>query len=274
MISRRHSMEPEIKISSLGSSLFSSNRNNTFLLQQPRQRGVFESSSLRRSCARFNPLRVNRTRQLLPIMTKPWEQFREVIIAEYRDNKKPLHEVQRLMGERYGFKASIRAYRSRFDKWGIQKYSRRRRGNSMGEDGEGDDSQYLSPHQSPRLDDNRHQTSSPAMTSGGLYHPGTVATGSNEYGGSFISSEPVQHRQYSHMMPFHSSVETNTHLSPVTYSTYPHHQAIGYSFDQMSAYNHRTGNTPASAQASQNPQNFQETSAHLEYGYSFSYPRC
>lgn len=39
-------------------------------------------------------------------MTKQWEKYREVIIAEYKGQNKPLHEVQRIMRERYGFKAS------------------------------------------------------------------------------------------------------------------------------------------------------------------------
>ncbi|KAL2161981.1 hypothetical protein VTH06DRAFT_7766 [Thermothelomyces fergusii] len=60
-------------------------------------------------------------------MTKQWDKYREVIIAEYRDQNKPLHEVRRFMMEKHGFRASTRAYRSRFDRWGIHKYSRRRR---------------------------------------------------------------------------------------------------------------------------------------------------
>ncbi|KAK0742292.1 Clr5 domain-containing protein [Apiosordaria backusii] len=207
-------------------------------------------------------------------MTKAWEQYREVIIAEYRDNKKPLHEVQRLMKERYRFIASTRAYRSRFDKWGIQKYSRRNRGNSMGEDAEADEDRYLSPHQSPEADDNRYQASSPAMTPGDLFHPGTSATAqSNQYGGPFVRSEPpVQYHQYN-MMPVHSGAETNTHLSPIPYNTYSHHQSIVYSPDQMSPYHHRGSNVLASAPASPNHQSFQETPANMGYGYSYEYVR-
>lgn len=39
-------------------------------------------------------------------MTKPWDKYREIIIAEYKEQNRPLHEVQRIMKERYGFKAS------------------------------------------------------------------------------------------------------------------------------------------------------------------------
>ncbi|KAK3303509.1 Clr5 domain-containing protein [Chaetomium strumarium] len=89
-------------------------------------------------------------------MTKQWDKYREIIIAEYKDHNKPLREVQRVMLEKYGFRASFpivtwfffpsapfptpfpgiqkdllnqktRAYRSRFDRWGVHKYSRRRR---------------------------------------------------------------------------------------------------------------------------------------------------
>jgi hypothetical protein len=39
-------------------------------------------------------------------MTKPWDKYREIIVAEYKEQNRPLHEVQRIMRERYGFKAS------------------------------------------------------------------------------------------------------------------------------------------------------------------------
>jgi hypothetical protein len=39
-------------------------------------------------------------------MTKQWEKYRDIIIAEYKSQNKPLHEVQRVMKERYGFRAS------------------------------------------------------------------------------------------------------------------------------------------------------------------------
>jgi hypothetical protein len=39
-------------------------------------------------------------------MTKQWEKYREIIIAEYKGQNKPLHEVQRVMKQRYGFRAS------------------------------------------------------------------------------------------------------------------------------------------------------------------------
>lgn len=39
-------------------------------------------------------------------MTKQWDKYREIIIAEYKENNKPLHEVQRFMQERFGFRAS------------------------------------------------------------------------------------------------------------------------------------------------------------------------
>ncbi|KAK4111402.1 hypothetical protein N656DRAFT_160538 [Canariomyces notabilis] len=64
-------------------------------------------------------------------MTKQWERYREIIIAEYKGQNKPLHAVQRIMKEKYGFKASTRAYRSRLDRWEVHKYARRKRIRSM-----------------------------------------------------------------------------------------------------------------------------------------------
>ncbi|KAL0469920.1 Clr5 domain-containing protein [Neurospora intermedia] len=64
-------------------------------------------------------------------MTKQWEDHRHIIIREYKDNNKPLHEVKKFMEERYRFRASIRAYRSRFDRWRVRKYTSRKRRDSF-----------------------------------------------------------------------------------------------------------------------------------------------
>lgn len=40
-------------------------------------------------------------------MTKSWEEHKETIITQYKENNKPLHEVQRFMEDRHGFKASF-----------------------------------------------------------------------------------------------------------------------------------------------------------------------
>ncbi|KAM7191599.1 Clr5 domain containing protein [Rhypophila sp. PSN 637] len=64
-------------------------------------------------------------------MTKQWNEYREVIIGQYKHQNRPLHEVQRIMEEKYKFKASTRAYRSRFDRWKVYKYSCRKRRDSI-----------------------------------------------------------------------------------------------------------------------------------------------
>ncbi|KAK4128491.1 hypothetical protein N657DRAFT_638969 [Parathielavia appendiculata] len=45
-------------------------------------------------------------------MTKQWDKYREIIIAEYKDQNKPLHEVQRSMVQKYGFRASYVSFPS------------------------------------------------------------------------------------------------------------------------------------------------------------------
>ncbi|KAK4043146.1 hypothetical protein C8A01DRAFT_43928 [Parachaetomium inaequale] len=114
-------------------------------------------------------------------MTKQWDKYREIIIAEYKDQNKPLHEVQRFMMQRYGFRASTRAYRSRFDRWGVHKYSRRRRVRSMSLSrresvSEGD--MRPSPRQSPDMDEGSPQAATPVVaTPNELFTPGIcVAT--------------------------------------------------------------------------------------------------
>jgi hypothetical protein len=56
------------------------------------------------------------------------------------------------MEEKYRFKASTRAYRSRLDKWGVYKYSCRKRNGSSGANDDGspdDDTPGLSPPRTP-----------------------------------------------------------------------------------------------------------------------------
>ncbi|KAB5566877.1 Clr5 domain-containing protein [Coniochaeta sp. 2T2.1] len=98
-------------------------------------------------------------------MTKKWDEHRATIISLYKEQHKPLREVQRLMKEQYGFDASVRAYRSRFDRWGVHKYNCRRRGSGSNGSDEGS-----SP---PTTDESYHDatteerqasSSSPAVT--------------------------------------------------------------------------------------------------------------
>ncbi|TLD28684.1 hypothetical protein PspLS_03202 [Pyricularia sp. CBS 133598] len=60
-------------------------------------------------------------------MTKKWARHQQRIISLYLDDNKPLHEVQSIMKEQQNFTASTRAYRHRFMKWGLSKYSPQRR---------------------------------------------------------------------------------------------------------------------------------------------------
>ncbi|KAK0629144.1 Clr5 domain-containing protein [Bombardia bombarda] len=91
-------------------------------------------------------------------MTKSWEDHRETIVGEYKEQNKPLHEVKKIMEEKYSFKASTRAYRSRLDRWGVHKYARggRRRDSSGSEpmsnsdDADGGSSRSESPDSGDR----------------------------------------------------------------------------------------------------------------------------
>ncbi|KAL2166384.1 hypothetical protein VTG60DRAFT_2813 [Thermothelomyces hinnuleus] len=108
-------------------------------------------------------------------MTKQWEKYREIIIAEYKEENKPLHEVQRVMMERYGFRAS-----SRFNRWGIHKNSRHRRirSVSLGKgDSVSDGAVRTSPQQSLDIEETGSQAASPVDTPNGLLGSGVcVAT--------------------------------------------------------------------------------------------------
>ncbi|KAK4150886.1 hypothetical protein C8A00DRAFT_17643 [Chaetomidium leptoderma] len=97
-------------------------------------------------------------------MTKQWEKYRETIIAEYKDLNKPLHEVRRVMMQRYGFRASTRAYRSRFDRWGVHKYSRRRHMRSMSRSRRESISDGDLHPQSPDMEDGSAQAATPVVS--------------------------------------------------------------------------------------------------------------
>lgn len=60
-------------------------------------------------------------------MTKKWDKHRDVIVRLYKEQNLPLHEVRKILEDKHQFKASIRAFRTRLDKWGISKYNCQRR---------------------------------------------------------------------------------------------------------------------------------------------------
>ncbi|KAJ2989806.1 hypothetical protein NUW58_g3283 [Xylaria curta] len=57
-------------------------------------------------------------------MTKPWDLHEATIKKLYAEHT--LAVVQKIMMEKYNFKASTRAYRGRLIKWGVRKYNCRR----------------------------------------------------------------------------------------------------------------------------------------------------
>ncbi|KAI1101755.1 hypothetical protein F4804DRAFT_289574 [Jackrogersella minutella] len=61
-------------------------------------------------------------------MTKQWDVYEATIKDLYAENT--LAVVRQIMIERYGFKASVRAYRGRLIRWGIRKYNCRKRASS------------------------------------------------------------------------------------------------------------------------------------------------
>lgn len=65
-------------------------------------------------------------------MTKKWAKHRQRIVSLYLDENKPLHEVREIMIRQQNFHASTRAYRNRFLKWSLFKYSPQRRRSSVG----------------------------------------------------------------------------------------------------------------------------------------------
>ncbi|RYP06871.1 hypothetical protein DL765_009327 [Monosporascus sp. GIB2] len=75
-------------------------------------------------------------------MTKQWEQYESIIRALYADTT--LSNVRQIMIDQHGFKASVRAYRGRLDRWGVRKYNRRNRNDSVSSgDSKEDDTSYI-----------------------------------------------------------------------------------------------------------------------------------
>ncbi|KAI1458670.1 hypothetical protein F4805DRAFT_423246 [Annulohypoxylon moriforme] len=61
-------------------------------------------------------------------MTKQWDMYEATIKDLYAEHT--LAVVRQIMSERYGFKASVRAYRGRLIRWGVRKYNCRKRASS------------------------------------------------------------------------------------------------------------------------------------------------
>ncbi|KAK3316165.1 Clr5 domain-containing protein [Apodospora peruviana] len=157
-------------------------------------------------------------------MTKAWDEHRGKIVGFYKEQNKPLHEVQRIMEKEYRFTASTRAYRSRFDKWGIRKYSCRKRRHSIANT---DKTSASEDAADPDPDENISLMSgsgSPTMMPGGYYAPGICGgTTSPEALGSpvaFAKFEPRTH-QYGERVrkPSHSGA-----VSPGSFTRDRHYQ--------------------------------------------------
>jgi len=76
-------------------------------------------------------------------------------------------------------KVSTRAYRSRFDKWGIHKYSRRRRESSASPSRRNSTAcsdMQRSPRQTPDIDDSSSQAATPLTTPNELFSAGICGT--------------------------------------------------------------------------------------------------
>ncbi|CRK17859.1 hypothetical protein BN1723_011426 [Verticillium longisporum] len=63
------------------------------------------------------------SRRLARMMGKPWDKYQGEITKLYKDDRKTLDEVMKIMERKWQFKASKRAYRGRFKRWGIGKYT-------------------------------------------------------------------------------------------------------------------------------------------------------
>ncbi|KAK3342903.1 Clr5 domain-containing protein [Neurospora tetraspora] len=133
-------------------------------------------------------------------MTKQWEDHRHIIIREYRDNNKPLHEVKKFMEERYRFKASIRAYRSRFDRWRVRKYTCRKRRDSFGGKSESsDDSTGCSPP--PRSPIRSRRVSSSPQEHSSIHYIGSSMYESTTPAEDFLTPPIFEPRQLYHTDP-------------------------------------------------------------------------
>ncbi|KAK4166498.1 Clr5 domain-containing protein [Cladorrhinum sp. PSN259] len=178
-------------------------------------------------------------------MTKPWDEYREIIIAEYKDQNKPLHVVQRTMEEKYGFKASTRAYRSRFDKWGIHKYTHRQHGHlDGGDDGEDlmiDGTANLSLH--GLHDDGGRDASSPILAPPHMYSPNTTRSPMTGYGNPHGFKTESQ-LQYQYAQPMHPMAQPSTRYAPPQfgspYDQYYPQDVNYYSSNSMPLYQDRS----------------------------------
>ncbi|KAI1088265.1 hypothetical protein F5B19DRAFT_472085 [Rostrohypoxylon terebratum] len=103
-------------------------------------------------------------------MTKQWDMHEATIKQLYAENT--LAVVRQIMIDRYGFKASVRAYRGRLIRWGVRKYNCRKRASSDGSGSVRDSSFPGSPDATPpSMMANTMATQVPYNTGGHLAMP-------------------------------------------------------------------------------------------------------
>ncbi|KAH9907396.1 hypothetical protein F4778DRAFT_536617 [Xylariomycetidae sp. FL2044] len=131
-------------------------------------------------------------------MTKQWEIYEDTIKDLYA--KHTLSTVRRIMIEKYGFKASTRAYRGRLVRWGMRKYNKRRDSPGSNDDASSGSEAAASPKLSPSIPDpaqgaayysgaygNLGDEHAPTTDSGTNSYPPTTYSSSASYAGSYGS---------------------------------------------------------------------------------------
>ncbi|KAI1141888.1 hypothetical protein F5Y05DRAFT_374128 [Hypoxylon sp. FL0543] len=108
-------------------------------------------------------------------MTKQWEAYEATIKDLYAENT--LSVVRQIMIEKYGFRASVRAYRGRLIRWGVRKYNCRKRSSSRSSGGSANEAGSSSGEDasSPTMTTTSAGIASNRRTAGGhLAMPGQV----------------------------------------------------------------------------------------------------
>ncbi|KAI0199773.1 hypothetical protein F4808DRAFT_198964 [Astrocystis sublimbata] len=152
-------------------------------------------------------------------MTKQWDIHEATIKQLYAE--KTLSEVRKIMIREYGFKASVRAYRGRLDKWGVRKYNCRRRSDA-------DSASVASPASSTSGSDTASPTLSHHNTAGAGREPSPNPTSSHrrqsQYGQSNMSG-----RSYSNMETSPGQIDTAQYGRNAAYVSTTQQNQYGYS---------------------------------------------
>ncbi|RAR02066.1 TPR-like protein [Stemphylium lycopersici] len=85
------------------------------------RQSALESTAAARPASSMGPPKQPRKPKAATLRAADWEPYKKRILELHIEQKKPLHEVKKIIEEEYSFQAELRQYRTRISNWGKDK---------------------------------------------------------------------------------------------------------------------------------------------------------